>query len=87
VSPPPLRAALTATLLVAASTSAACSTGVDSTTDQREITVLAASSLTEAFPDIATAFTESNPNASVTFSFAGSQELVAQVDNGAPADL
>jgi molybdate transport system substrate-binding protein len=51
------------------------------------LTVLAASSLTEAFPEIGAAFSDSHPSAEVRFSFAGSQELVAQADSGAPADV
>lgn len=43
------------------------------------VTVLAAASLTEAFGDLGTAAT--------TYSFAGSQQLVAQVEAGAPADV
>lgn len=43
------------------------------------VTVFAAASLTDAFGDIGTADT--------TFSFAGSQELVQQILNGAPADV
>jgi molybdate transport system substrate-binding protein len=41
------------------------------------VTVLAAASLTEAFEDVGGA----------TFSFAGSQQLVAQVEAGAPVDV
>ena len=41
------------------------------------VTVLAAASLTEAFEELGGA----------TFSFAGSQQLVAQVEAGAPVDV
>jgi molybdate transport system substrate-binding protein len=52
----------------------------------RTITVFAAASLTDAFTAVATAYTQQT-HARVTFSFAGSQELVAQVRHGAPADV
>jgi molybdate transport system substrate-binding protein len=51
------------------------------------IVVFAASSLTEAFKEIGTAFHTANPNATVTFNFAGSSDLVAQIGQGAPADV
>ncbi|MSY19405.1 MAG: molybdate ABC transporter substrate-binding protein [Actinobacteria bacterium] len=50
------------------------------------IVVFAASSLTEAFTEVATAFNGVNPNAKVMFNFAGSGELVTQISQGAPAD-
>ena len=49
--------------------------------------MLAASSLTDAFPEIGDAFANQNDGVEVQFSFAGSQELVAQADSGAPADV
>jgi molybdate transport system substrate-binding protein len=49
--------------------------------------VFAASSLSEAFTAIAGAFEVANPGAAVDFSFAASSELVAQIDQGAPADV
>jgi molybdate transport system substrate-binding protein len=52
-----------------------------------EITVFAAASLTDAFTQIAAAFTAANPDATVTFSFDASSALVAQINEGAPADV
>jgi molybdate transport system substrate-binding protein len=54
---------------------------------QRELfpTVFAASSLTDAFGGINQALAHQGSKA--TFSFAGSQALVAQIANGAPADV
>jgi len=49
------------------------------------ITVFAAASLTDAFNAEATAY-EQQSGVHVRFSFAGSQDLVAQLDQGAPAD-
>ncbi|MDQ1685798.1 MAG: molybdate transport system substrate-binding protein [Frankiaceae bacterium] len=49
------------------------------------ITVLAAASLTDAFNAEATAY-EHQSGVHVRFSFAGSQDLVAQLNQGAPAD-
>jgi molybdate transport system substrate-binding protein len=51
------------------------------------ITVLAAASLSEAFPAVADAFEDANPGAEVRFSFAGSSTLATQVREGAPADV
>src|SRR3954449_2467222 len=52
-----------------------------------DITVLAASSLTESFTAIGEQFEKANPDVTVTFSFAGSSALAAQIADGAPADV
>jgi molybdate transport system substrate-binding protein len=52
-----------------------------------EVTVFAAASLTDAFTEIGEAFELGHPDASVTFNFAASSDLVTQIDQGAPADV
>jgi molybdate transport system substrate-binding protein len=52
-----------------------------------DVVVFAASSLTEAFTEMGTAFKVDNPDANVTFNFAGSGDLVTQISQGAPADV
>ena len=54
---------------------------------QRELTVFAASSLTEAFTQLGDQFTAAHPDVKVTFDFAGSSDLVTQLQQGAPADV
>ena len=49
--------------------------------------VFAASSLTEAFTDIGTAFEKATPGVHVVFNFAASSALAQQVIDGATADV
>jgi molybdate transport system substrate-binding protein len=51
------------------------------------IIVFAAASLKKTFTDIGEQFKTENPGVSVEFSFAGSSDLVAQLTQGAPADV
>jgi len=51
------------------------------------LTVFAAASLTEAFNDTKTSLQKEYPSLSITYSFAGSQQLVSQIENAAPADV
>jgi molybdate transport system substrate-binding protein len=52
-----------------------------------ELIVFAAASLTDAFKEIGKNFETANPGTTVTFNFAGSQQLAQQIGQGAPADV
>src|SRR5207248_1886435 len=64
-------------------------TGIGSASAQTKgaITVFAAASLTEAFGAAGTALHAAQPRVEVTFDFAASGTLVAQLEQGAPADV
>lgn len=62
---------------------ASCSSGPD----EQVLTVFAAASLNEVFDDIATDFEAEHNGVRVTFSFAGSSDLVSQLESGAPANV
>ena len=52
-----------------------------------EITVFAASSLTESFDEIAKQFEKKYPDVSVKFDYDASSNLATQINQGAPADV
>jgi len=65
---------------------AACARG-QATPQPATLTVSAASSLTEAFQEMGRQFGAQHPGTTVVFNFAGSQQLAAQLAQGAPADV
>ncbi|MDQ1398041.1 MAG: molybdate transport system substrate-binding protein [Acidimicrobiaceae bacterium] len=77
-------------LLAATATTAACGSGqktTRATAVNGNVTVFAAASLTESFNDLQASLKTSDPGLKVTYSFSGSGALVAQVQQGAPADV
>jgi molybdate transport system substrate-binding protein len=61
--------------------------GCGGSSDSSTLHVLAASSLTEAFTKLGAQYEAAHPGVNVVFDFAGSQDLVAQLNEGAPADV
>ena len=59
----------------------------ESSTAPQTLTVFAAASLKSTFTEIGDQFKASHPGVTVTFSFAGSSDLVTQIQGGAPADV
>ena len=51
------------------------------------LTVLAASSLTDAFGKLGKTFEQQDPGTTVKTSFGASSDLLAQIQQGAPADV
>lgn len=52
-----------------------------------KLTVLAAASLSDAFRKVGADFEAANPGVKVEFSFAGSNQLRTQLENGSPGDV
>jgi molybdate transport system substrate-binding protein len=65
----------------------ACGGSGDGGSDATELTVSAASSLTDAFSDIGAAFEDQNPGVRVIFNFGPSDGLATQINEGAPVDV
>ena len=63
---------------------AACSSPSNA---QGSLTVFAATSLTDAFEEVGAAFQQERPHVRISFNFAGSSTLRAQLELGARADL
>jgi molybdate transport system substrate-binding protein len=76
--------------IIAAAGSAGCGGGSDGGGDgggDATLTVLAASSLADAFGELARTFEERNPGVEVRQSFESSSTLLTQIQQGAPADV
>jgi molybdate transport system substrate-binding protein len=66
---------------------AACGSDDSAAGSSVTLTVYAASSLTSAFEELGRRFEDSHEGVTVEFGFAGSSDLVAQIQQGAPADV
>ena len=87
---PAIGAAALALAACAGGSTPADSTASPKATQPAETTVLnvyAAASLTETFGELEEIFEEANPGVDVRFNFAGSQDLVTQLGEGADVDV
>ena len=87
---PAIGAAALALAACAGGSTPAESTASAEATQPAETTVLnvyAAASLTETFGELEEIFEEANPGVDVRFNFAGSQDLVTQLGEGADVDV
>ena len=75
------------TLLAGCSQGSATTTGTPQDPPERTLTVLAAASLQRSFERIGSDFEGDHPGVTVRFGFGGSSGLVAQLADGAPADV
>lgn len=88
-----LVAALAATAALAGCSSSSTDDSATATTEAGsaevtgDVTVFAAASLKSTFTELGEQFEAAHPGTSVTFNFAGSSDLVAQLRQGAPADV
>lgn len=64
-----------------------CALALSSTLYAQDLTVSAAASLTNAFQAIGQAYEKAHPGSKITFNFAASGPLLAQIQQGAPVDV
>ncbi len=81
--------AVSAALLLATSAGCGSDDSGDSSSGEKTktLTVSAAASLTDTFTELGKQFEADNEGVKVKFSFGGSSDLVAQIQQGAPADV
>ena len=65
----------------------ACAAVMSCALHAQQLTVSAAASLTQAFQAIGQAYEKAHPGARITFNFAASGPLLAQIQQGAPVDV
>lgn len=79
---------LTPTPTTAAQPAGAASVDTDTqAANSQTLTVFAAASLTESFSELGKRFEAAHPGVDILFNFAGSQQLRAQLEQGAQADV
>jgi molybdate transport system substrate-binding protein len=74
-------------LMVAMTIVAGCGDSAPSSSNQVELTVSAAASLTDSLSEIQTLYTGKHANITIRFNFASSGSLRQQIEQGAPVDL
>lgn len=77
----------TSRAIVSAAVASLAIAGCGTSDDSESLLVLAASSLTDTFNTMETAFEAANPDVDVEISVAGSSALSVQIEQGAPADV
>jgi molybdate transport system substrate-binding protein len=80
----PRRLAIALSLVAGAT---ACANATGSGANTTTLTVLAAASLNSVFPKIAAEFSKAHRDVSIRFSFAGTDALVVQIEQGSPGDV
>jgi molybdate transport system substrate-binding protein len=79
--------ALAAIAVSAALVAVSCSTSGAGGPKTQRLTVAAAASLSHVFPQMGAAFQDERGGVAVQFSFAGTDAIVAQIEQGAPIDV
>lgn len=74
-------------LLILIGLPVACAASPSAHTETKQLTIFAASSLNEAFSEIGDAYHVLHPETTIVLNLAGSQQLLQQLVQGAPADI